>query len=78
MPSDESPATIRAREAVRRAREVAARVAFNARVAPGAIECVECGLVALRYVHGWRAYLTVDDEVAIYCPEHADAEFGSS
>jgi hypothetical protein len=25
---------------------------------------------------GWRAYLGVDDEVAIYCPDCAEREFG--
>jgi hypothetical protein len=25
---------------------------------------------------GWRAFLTIDDEVGVYCPECAEREFG--
>lgn len=26
---------------------------------------------------GWPAYLTVDDELAVYCPECTEREFGA-
>lgn len=39
--------------------------------------CVECG-VRDDGERGWRAYLTVDDEVATYCPDCARKEFGDA
>lgn len=36
--------------------------------------CVECG-AAFDDREGWRAYLTVDEEVALYCPPCAEHEF---
>ena len=48
------------------------------------IRCIECGRVAPKQAHakGWRAYI-VDDpdepeemEVAVYCPECGEREFG--
>lgn len=41
------------------------------------LECVECGKTSQRG-RGWRAYLTVDDEVATYCPECSEEEFGDA
>ena len=38
--------------------------------------CVECQTLAPRDARGWRTYLTVDDEVATYCPDCAREEFG--
>ena len=37
--------------------------------------CVECERESDESARGWRALLTVDDEVAIYCPECAREEF---
>lgn len=39
--------------------------------------CVECGAGDYRG-YGWRAFLTVDDEVATYCPDCAYQEFGDA
>jgi hypothetical protein len=45
------------------------------RPAPGyRLDCVGCGAVS-HFGISWRAFLTVDDEVATYCPECAEAEF---
>ena len=42
--------------------------------------CVECGASAATDAEGWRGYLTTDEdepaEVAIYCPECGEREFG--
>lgn len=38
--------------------------------------CVECGKPSEGSARGWQVLLTVDDEVATYCPECAEAEFG--
>lgn len=37
--------------------------------------CVECGGTSEGGARGWRALLTVDDEVATYCPDCAAREF---
>ena len=37
--------------------------------------CVECGREAEGSARDWRAFLTIDDEVATYCPECAEREF---
>ena len=42
----------------------------------GSLCCVGCGRVDRDGEKGWRAYRTVDDQVATYCPECAEAEFG--
>lgn len=42
------------------------------------LECVECRATASGAAPGWRSFLTIDDEVATYCPECAEREFGSS
>jgi hypothetical protein len=39
------------------------------------LQCVECGRVSREDERGWTARLT-DDEVAVYCPECAEREFG--
>lgn len=39
------------------------------------VECVECG-EPMDDRRGWGAYLTVEDEVAFYCPLCAEYEFG--
>ena len=41
----------------------------------GTLRCVECGARADDRALGWRAYLTVDDEPATYCPGCAEREF---
>lgn len=40
--------------------------------------CVECEKPAPADARGWQAFLTVDDEVALYCPACARREFGLS
>jgi hypothetical protein len=45
--------------------------------------CVECGALSDRKALGWRAYIAFieeDDEppeVAVYCPDCVEREFGS-
>jgi hypothetical protein len=39
------------------------------------LECVECGRVSRENEPGWTARLTVDDEIAVYCPECDEREF---
>lgn len=39
------------------------------------LRCVECGAES-EGGEGWKAYLTVDDPVGVYCPECAEREFG--
>lgn len=39
------------------------------------LQCVECGRVSEENERGWAARLTVDDEVAVFCPECDDREF---
>jgi hypothetical protein len=41
------------------------------------LQCVECNRVSRENEHGWTARLTVDDEVAVYCPECDEREFGT-
>jgi hypothetical protein len=46
------------------------------------IRCIECGGESDELATGWRAYIVPDedeneDEVAFYCPECAEREFGS-
>lgn len=38
--------------------------------------CLECEKEAEEGARGWRAFLTIDDEVATSCPQCAEAEFG--
>jgi len=38
--------------------------------------CARCRLEASGAASGWRGYLTVDEELALYCPECSIAEFG--
>jgi hypothetical protein len=40
------------------------------------LECVECGRVSRENERGWKARLTVDDEVVVYCPDCDEREFG--
>ena len=40
------------------------------------LQFVECGRVSRENVRGWTARLTVDDEVAVYCPDCDEREFG--
>jgi hypothetical protein len=42
---------------------------------PRSFCCEECGREHRAGERACRAYLTVDDEVAIYCPDCADREF---
>jgi hypothetical protein len=39
------------------------------------LRCVECCRVSQENERGWTARLTVDDEVAVYCPECDEREF---
>lgn len=39
------------------------------------LECVECGARSSGDARGWRTYLTVDDELASYCPACGEREF---
>lgn len=53
--------------------------AMNARLSRllgNRLECVECGVVSEGSARDWRAFLTIDDEVATYCPDCAREEFG--
>lgn len=43
-----------------------------------ALVCVECGFESEEGAPGWRAFLTVDGQVATYCPDCAGREFGES
>ncbi len=38
--------------------------------------CAECSKRSELSARGWRAFLAVDDQVASYCPECAEREFG--
>ena len=40
-----------------------------------ALHCVECGQGAREDARGWKAYLTIDDEGAVFCPSCARREF---
>jgi hypothetical protein len=46
------------------------------RLAPHRLICLECLEVARGHATGWRAYLTDEAELATYCPECAEREFG--
>jgi hypothetical protein len=35
------------------------------------LQCVECGRVSRENERGWKARLTVDDEVVVYCVRRA-------
>jgi hypothetical protein len=50
---------------------------MSAEVESSAIVCAECERPWTDPNERWRSYLTIDDEAALYCPECADAEFGS-
>jgi hypothetical protein len=39
--------------------------------------CVECERLQPDGEPGWKMYVTVDDEPALYCPECAEREFGA-
>jgi hypothetical protein len=41
------------------------------------LRCVECGTTSTTGKR-WRAYLTVDNAVAVYCPRCAVREFGAT
>jgi hypothetical protein len=41
------------------------------------LQCVECGRVSQENERGWTARLTVDDEVAVYCPGCDKREYGA-
>ena len=41
------------------------------------LKCEECGREQIVGERGWRAYLTVDDEAVVYCPQCATREFDS-
>jgi len=40
------------------------------------LRCQECG-AETETGEGWRAYLTIDDETAVYCPACARREFST-
>jgi hypothetical protein len=69
-------------DALRRARLELERVELQleAELREGArdLVCVECGTTSDDDTTHWKAYLTSDDEVAIYCPDCCTAfEVGS-
>jgi hypothetical protein len=39
-------------------------------------QCVECARMWTDDVERWRTYMTEDGELALYCPDCAEAEFG--
>jgi RNase P subunit RPR2 len=41
------------------------------------LQCKECDRVSHENERGWTARLTVDDQVAVYCPECDEREFGA-
>ena len=41
------------------------------------LRCVECGRETVGSTLNWRPYLTVNDEVCVYCPDCAEPEFGA-
>lgn len=45
------------------------------RLEPGHLVCVECGRRERDGERRWRAYLTLDDQAAVFCPDCADREF---
>ena len=47
----------------------------ESRVEPHRLVCVEPREVASGDATGWRAYLSADDELTIYCPKCARHEF---
>ena len=42
------------------------------------LECVECHRRSEGSARAWRAFLTVDNEIATYCPDCARKEFGDA
>ena len=44
---------------------------------PKRLVCVECRQVAKSEASGWRAYLTSDHQLAIYCPRCGERESGA-
>lgn len=42
------------------------------------LQCEECGRVSREDERGWKAYLTDDDQVAIFCPVCSTIEFEES
>ena len=42
------------------------------------LQYVERGRVSRENERGWTARLTVDDQVAVYCPECDELEFGDA
>lgn len=55
---------------------LASRVGAVAGVTARTQKCAECGREQAAGERGWRAYLTDDDEVAVFCPECSSREFG--
>ena len=48
--------------------------------APAQLVCAECGRESRddeNAADEWRAYLDVDDDLPVFCPESAEREFGS-
>jgi Zn finger protein HypA/HybF involved in hydrogenase expression len=42
------------------------------------LTCVECGQVSNPLERGWHAHRVDLEEIAFYCPECAEREFGDS
>lgn len=42
----------------------------------GTLVCVECAARSDKAAANWRAYISSDDEVVIFCPACARREFG--
>ena len=45
-------------------------------IKPRQLTCVECEDVARGQAWGWRIYLGIDYQLAVYCPDCAEREFG--
>lgn len=43
---------------------------------PSRLTCIECGQRARGEASGWRAYLKVNAEIAVYCAVCSEREFG--
>src|SRR5437899_811114 len=44
---------------------------------PTRLVCANCATEADEHAGGWRAYLHIEDEMQVFCPECAEREFES-
>jgi Zn finger protein HypA/HybF involved in hydrogenase expression len=54
---------------------------MSVEIQPSPLECVECGSTSEQQARGWKLYLgsgaEFDElELAVYCPDCAEREFG--